>query len=150
MPAVAPPTIDDATLILRLYELRRETRLRAAREWYRTKFCPLSAEEIKAVYQTPGEENTSFRMATTYWEMACSFVASGILNPDLFLESGSECLMIWTRVEEFVPKVRQEMAMPWFLSNIEKTIAMAPSAADRLKMFRSRLAAMRERFKAAR
>ncbi|MGH9316059.1 MAG: DUF4760 domain-containing protein [Thermoanaerobaculia bacterium] len=145
MPAAAPPTMDDANMILRLYELRREERLRAAREWYRTKFCPLSADDVKAIYQTPGEENTSFRMATTYWDMACSFVANGILHPELFLQSGSEALMIWSRVEEFVPRIRQEMGMPWFLSNIEKTIAMAPSAQERLRLFRARLAAMREK-----
>ena len=33
MAALIPPTYEDATLVLRLYELRREDRLRAAREW---------------------------------------------------------------------------------------------------------------------
>jgi hypothetical protein len=144
-----PPTIDDASLILRLYELRREEKLRAAREWYRTKFCPLSVEDIKTLYQTPGEENTSFRMATTYWEMACSFVASGVLHPELFIQSGSESLMVWSRVEEFVPRIRTEMGMPWFLTNIEKTIAMSASAPERLALFRSRLSAMREKVQKA-
>ena len=150
MPAFIPPTIDDANLILRLYELRREEKLRAAREWYRTKCCPLSVEDIKALYQTPGEENTSFRMATTYWDMACSFVASGVLHPELFIQSGSESLMIWSRVEEFVPQVRRELQMPWFLANIEKTIALAPGSQERLVLFRARLAAMRERIQKAR
>ena len=150
MPATIPPRIDDANLILRLYELRREEKLRAAREWYRTKFCPISVEEIKALYQTPGAENTNFRMAMTYWDMACSFVASGVLHPELFMQSGGESLMIWSRVEEFVPRIREEMGMPWFLINIERTIAMTPSAPERLKLFRARLAAMREKLKAAR
>lgn len=145
MPQQVPPTIDDANLILRLYELRREEKLRAAREWYRTKCVPLSAEDIKTIYQTPGEENTNFRMATTYWDMACSFVASGVLHPELFLQSGGESLMIWSRVEEFVPRIRQEMLMPWFLVNIEKVVAMTPSAQERLKLFRARLIPMRER-----
>ena len=145
-----PPTIDDASLILRLYELRREEKLRAAREWYRTKCVPLSVEDVKTIYNTPGEENTNFRMATTYWDMACSFVASGVLHPELFIQSGSESLMIWSRVEEFVPRIREEMGMPYFLANIEKTIAMIPSSQERLKLFRSRLAAMREKVKAAR
>lgn len=150
MPSSMPARIDDANLILRLYELRREEKLRAAREWYRTKCVPLSAEDIKTLYNTPGEQNTNFRMATTYWDMACSFVASGVLHPELFIQSGSESLMIWSRVEEFVPHIRQEMGMPWFLGNIEKTIAMTPSAQERLALFRTRLAAMREKLKAAR
>jgi hypothetical protein len=95
MPSSNPPRIDDANLILRLYELRREEKLRAAREWYRTKCVPLSVEDIKTIYNTPGEENTNFRMATTYWDMACSFVASGVLHPDLFIQSGSGCVRVW-------------------------------------------------------
>ena len=140
-----PPTIDDANLILRLYELRREEKLRAAREWYRLKCVPLSVAEIKTYYQTPGEENTNFRMVTTYWDMACSFVASGVLHAELFIQSGSESLMVWSRVEEFAASFRQEMAMPGFLANVEKMIAVTPSAPERLKLFRTRLAAMREK-----
>ena len=145
-----PPTIDDANLVLRLYELRREEKLRAAREWYRTKCVPLSLEDIKIIYNTPGEENTNFRMVTTYWDMACSFVANGVLHPELFIQSGSESLMIWSRVEEFVPQVRKELGMPWFLTSIEKVIAMTPSSQERLVLFRSRLNAMRERVQKAR
>jgi hypothetical protein len=147
MPAPVPPTFEDATLVLRLYELRREAKLRAAREWYRTKFYPASIDDVKTVVATPGEENTNYRMVTTYWDMACSFVATGVLHPDLFLQSGSESLMVWSRVEDFIPQIRSEGA-PWFLANIEKTIAMVPWAPDRLKMFRARMAAMRERQKA--
>ena len=148
MPASVPPTIDDANLVLRLYELRREEKLRAAREWFRTKFFPASIEDVKRVVATPGEENTNYRMVTTYWDMACSFVASGVLHPDLFLQSGSESLMVWSRLEEFVPRIRSE-GTPWFLANIEKTIAMVPWSQDRLKMFRARLAAAREKMSKA-
>ena len=144
MPAVPPPTIDDANLILRLYELRREEKLRAAREWFRTRFVPLSIDDVKTIVATPGEENTNYRMVTTYWDMACSFVASGVLHPDLFLQSGSESLMVWSRLEDFLPQIRSE-GTPWFLVNIEKTIAMVSWSQERLKMFRARLAAMRER-----
>ena len=35
-----PSTYDDANLILRLYELRREERMRAARKWYLEHFGP--------------------------------------------------------------------------------------------------------------
>jgi len=145
MPAVAPPTVDDATLILRLYELRRDEKLRAAREWFRTKCVPISVDEIKAIYATPGEENTNFRMMTTYWDMACSFVASGIIHPELFIQSAGESLLVWSRLEDFVPGVRREMEMPFFLANVEKMIAVTPSAPDRLVAMRKRAAAMREK-----
>jgi hypothetical protein len=145
MPHSAPPTIDDANLILRLYELRREEKLRAAREWFRSKFYPLTFDDMKAIIQTPGEENTNYRMVTTYWDMACSFAANGILHPDLFFQSAGEAFMVWSRVEAHAARVRTELQTPWFLVNVEKAIGMVPWAQERLAIFRARLAAMREK-----
>lgn len=145
MPHTDPPTIDDANLILRLYDLRREERLRAAREWFRTKFFPMSFEDVKVVIQTPGEENTNYRMVTTYWDMACSFVSNRILHAELFFQSSTEALMVWSRLESFAPRVRTELQTPWFLVHLEKAIAMVPWAQERLAVFRARLTAMREK-----
>ena len=36
MPTVTVPTYEDAQLVLKLYELRREEKLRAARSWFVT------------------------------------------------------------------------------------------------------------------
>ena len=145
MPHSVPPTIDDANLILRLYELRREEKLRAAREWFRTRFYPMSLDDLRAVIQTPGEENTNYRMVTTYWDMACSFVATGVLHPDLFFQSATEAFMVWSRLETYAPRVRTELQTPWFLVNIEKAISLVPWAEERLTIFRARLTAMREK-----
>jgi len=145
MPHLVPPTVDDASLILRLYDLRREERLRIAREWYRSKFYPMSFEDLKVVIQTPGEENTNYRMVTTYWDMACSFVATGVLHADLFFQSAGEAFMVWSRVESYAARVRAELQTPWFLVNVEKAIAMVPWGQERLAIFRARLAAMREK-----
>ena len=87
MATLIPPTYEDATLVLRLYELRREERLRAAREWFRAKFFPQSYEDVKAVALSAGAENEHYRMVTTYWDMAASFVAQGVLHPELFFDS---------------------------------------------------------------
>ena len=107
MPALIPPTYEDAALVLRLYELRREEKLRAAREWFRAKFFPQSFEEVKAVALGAGIENTHYRMVTGYWDMAASFVATGILHPELFFDSGGEALFVWAKIGEFVPEMRE-------------------------------------------
>lgn len=140
-----PATYDDAELVLRLYELRREEKLRAAREWYRAKFFPQSMDEVRAVHLSTGMENTYYRMVTSYWDMASSFVAHGVLNPELFLESGGEMLFVWAKLEEFIPQVRQELAVPKFLANVEKVIGMVSSARERVQVIRSRLPQYRER-----
>src|SRR6266404_5879628 len=95
MPTVTVPTYEDAQLVLKLYELRREEKLRAARDWFGTKFFPQKAEDVTAL---TGTENAYYRMVTTYWDMAASFVARGILNADLFLDSGGEIIVVWTKL----------------------------------------------------
>ena len=73
------PTYDDAHLILRLYDLRREEKLRAARKWFASMPALASRDEFLKTCPAGTEENAYFRMVTTYWEMAASFVANGVL-----------------------------------------------------------------------
>ena len=145
MPAAIPPTYEDAALVLRLYELRREEKLRAAREWFRAKFFPQSFEEVKAVALGAGIENTHYRMVLGYWEMAASFVAQGILHPELFFDSGGESLFVWAKLGEFVPQLRQEYQSPRLLANLEKAIGMVPWAAERIQVLRARMPGYRDR-----
>jgi hypothetical protein len=145
MPAPIPPTYEDAALVLRLYELRREEKLRAARDWFRATFFPQSFEEVKAVALGAGIENTHYRMVTSYWDMAASFVATGVLHPELFFDSGGEALFLWAKVGEFVPEMRREYQSPRLLANLEKAIGMVPWAAERIQGLRSRMPGYRDR-----
>ncbi len=145
MPALIPPTYDDAVLVLRLYELRREEKLRAAREWFRARFFPQSFEDVKTVALGAGVENTNFRMTTGYWDMAASFVAQGVLHPELFFDSAGEALFVWAKLEPFLAPLRQEYQSPRMLMNLERAIAMVPWAAERVNVIRGRLPAYRER-----
>src|SRR4029077_781377 len=131
MPALIPPTYEDATLVLRLYELRREDRLRAAREWYRAKFFPQSYEDVQAIALSAGSENENWRMVTSYWDMAASFVAQGVLHPELFFDSGGEALFVWAKVEPYVTQLRQDLQTPRLLAHVEKAISMVPRALER-------------------
>ncbi len=101
------PTYDDANLILRLYDLRREEKLRAARKWIGS-IAPISSrEEFLKLCPAGSEENAYFRMVTTYWEMAASFVVSGVLNRELFYRSNNlELLLVWEKIRRFVPEQR--------------------------------------------
>ena len=145
MAALIPPTYEDATLVLRLYELRREDRLRAAREWYRAKFFPQSYEDVKAIALAAGPENENWRMVTSYWDMAASFVAQGVLHPELFFDSGGEALFVWAKIEPYVAQLRQDLQAPRLLAHVEKAISMVPRALERVVVLRARMAGLRER-----
>jgi hypothetical protein len=99
---VRQPTADDAMVILKLYELRQEERLRQARHWVLFTFQPTNAEEFFAVAQTSGsQENAFFRQATTYWEMAAGLVLRGAVNADVFLDSNGEGIAILAKFSRF-------------------------------------------------
>jgi hypothetical protein len=135
-----PPTNEDVQSILKLYELRREQKLRLAREWYATRFFPQSFDDIKAIVSPQNPDNAYFRMITSYWDMASSFVNHGALHEGLFLESAGEMFLVWAKVEAYVIRIREELSMPRFLMNVEKLVGRAPGAAERVKSIRERLA----------
>ena len=113
------PTYDDANLILRLYELRREERLRKARAWFTAQFKVKSWDELQKLAPPGTDENASYRMVVTYWDMVASFITSGVLNKELFFQSGRELLLVWERMRDLLPEVRQRHKDPLLWSHLE-------------------------------
>jgi hypothetical protein len=116
----ARPTYDDANLILKLYDMRREERLRKARAWFAASFKGVASLDDFARVCPPGsDENASFRMVTSYWDMVGSFVTSGVLNEALLFESGRELLLVWERSREYVAAFRAANSDPVYLRHLE-------------------------------
>jgi hypothetical protein len=143
MSATTPATYEDAQLILRLYELRRDEKLRLARDWFTFRFFPQSIEDIKAVLHPTHPENASLRMVTSYWEMAASFVAHNVLHTEMFLESSTEMLNLWAKLSDFIPAIRKDYNNPRYLANIETVIQRASNSAERIAAARERIARLR-------
>ena len=113
-------TYDDVNLVLRLYDLRREDRMREARAWFIDEFHAKSLEELDELCPPGSGENASFRMVVTYWDMAASFITSGVLQQELFFESGRELLVVWERMRDLLPAYRESRADPAAFANLEK------------------------------
>ncbi|HWN98643.1 MAG TPA: hypothetical protein VNS63_05170 [Blastocatellia bacterium] len=129
---------EDARLILKLYELRREEKLRAARDWFATQFFPESIEDFKAVFAAGSPHNAHFRMVVSYWDMAASFAVAGALNPELLLESSGELCLVWAKLEKFISQLREESRLPEYLRNIEAIIGMVDWAPERVSWLQKR------------
>jgi hypothetical protein len=116
---MAKPTYDDVNLILRLYEIRREDKLRDARNWFVANFKCKSMAEYQQLCPMGSEPNAYARMVASYWDMVASFVTSGVLNEELLFQSARELLLVWLRVEPIVADVRAAFKDPTYLQNLE-------------------------------
>src|SRR5438874_12822576 len=118
---MAQITYDEVNLMLRLYDLRREPRLRQARAWFTDNFHPTSPEDMVEKYPQGSEENTYIRMVISYWEMVASIVNRGLINDELFFESNGEIWVVWDRMRTIVPTWRAAFKNPHLFQNIEET-----------------------------
>ena len=112
-------TYDDVNLILKLYELRREAKLREAREWFFKSFHVKTLDDLNELCPLGSETNAFFRMVVSYWEMVGSFVTNGVLHKELFFESGRELLFVWVRIRDVLPAVREAQKDPKAFGNLE-------------------------------
>jgi hypothetical protein len=142
---------EDAHLILKLYELRREPVMREARNWI-IGFFPNSAQEIITAMIDP-KTSAYYRMVTTYWDMACSFVNHGAIDDDMFNEVHGEHIVVFSKIEPYLAEVRQILQNPTYLKNLEMLIMDQPNAVEMLaarrEMMKRWLQARAEMFKAS-
>ena len=115
----ARATYDDARLIIELYETRREERMRKARAWFASSFRPKTLDDFAALCPPGSDENASYRMVTTYWEMVASFVTGGVLHQELFFQSGRELLLVWERLRDVLPAIREVNKDPVLYQHLE-------------------------------
>jgi hypothetical protein len=133
-------TYHDAELILKLYDLRRETVMRQARDFF-ANFMPSSFEELMAVVGAFGsKENAYVRQVLTYWETAASLIVHGALNAELAQDTLGEMNFVYARVQPFIKQMRETMKSPEFLQNMEKVIEGTPEGRERLKRMQERMA----------
>ena len=112
-------THKQANLLLKLYDLRREPRLREARAWFVQNFDAKTQEEMSKKYPMGSEANASFRMVVTYWEMAASLVNRGLIEDELFFENAGEAWFVWERLRALAPGVRAASKNPHAWSHLE-------------------------------
>lgn len=114
-------TYEEVNLMLRLYDLRREPKLREARAWFVENFQAVTPDEIMQKYPQGTPENTYIRMVISYWEMVASIVNRGLINDEMFFESNGEIWVVWDRMRTIVPVWRAAFKNPYLFSGIEET-----------------------------
>lgn len=114
------PTHEQAQLHLQLYDLRREARLRQARDWFNKNFFVEKPEDFMKVAPMGTEAGTFCGMVFGYWEQACAMLNYGLLHEELFFETNGEFYMIWERLRNIVPQLREQWVYKQLFENLEK------------------------------
>lgn len=131
---------ESARLILELYELRRDPTMREARHWYTRSFHPRNVDDVLQTYTGP--DSAYFRMVTSYWDMAASFVVHGAIDEAMFNDANGEHTIAFAKLEPFLAELRERRKQPGYLKHLETLIMNRPNAKEEL-------AGIRERFKPA-
>ena len=131
---------EEAGLILKLYELRREETMRKARDWFFLEFHPKSMADIQSALFS--EHSGHMRMVTTYWDMAAALVNREAISLDFYLDTNGEHIGVFAKMEPFLEETRA-MFGPQYLANLEKLIDATPGGRERTAEARERIKAIR-------
>ncbi len=148
------PTHEQAQLHLQVYDLRREARLRQARDWFFKNYIVDAFEDAMRI-AAPGTESGALAgMVMSYWEQACALLNYGLLHEDLFFETSGEFFGVWELLKPIVPQARERFADKHFLAHMEKAAQRFESWSERrtpghVAAMRQFMQQMRSQFAAA-
>ena len=114
-------THEQVNLLLRLYEDRREPRLREARDWFASNFHVQTPEEVMRICPPGSRENANMRMVLGYWEMVASIVERGLIDEEFFFENTGEQWGVFEQVKPVLAAWRAMFSSPKFLSRLEES-----------------------------
>jgi hypothetical protein len=114
------PTHEQAQLHLQIYDLRREARLRQARDWFQQNYFVETVDDAMRI-AAPGTETGAFAgMVMGYWDQACALLNYGLLHEELFFETSPEFFGVWELLKPIVPQFRERFKNKNLLANLER------------------------------
>lgn len=126
----------DADLVLKLYDLRREATMREARNWFFT-FNPTSVQDYMDTMFS--EHSGHLRMVVSYWEMACSLVNNGAIDEQMFNDANGEHLFVFAKIEPILENLRKAINAPEAFKHFEKVVRNVPDSEAKLTAIRERI-----------
>jgi hypothetical protein len=117
--------LKQAELILKLYEIRRETALRAARDYVGGEFLPKSVEEFVSLVKEGGKHSGHILQVYGYWDMVAAFVVHGALDEELIFDTCQEMYFQFEKIQPHLAGFREQMNLPEFLKSMESVVAGA-------------------------
>lgn len=139
----ASTAIQQAELILQLYELRRETVMREARSYIGGgEFLPRSADELVAIVTGGGKRGGFVLQVYGYWDMVAAFVHHGALSEELVYDTCQEMYFQYAKIQPYLREFRKKMNLPEWMSGLERLIEGSEAGRKRIATMQQNLAAM--------
>jgi hypothetical protein len=135
-------SIQQAELILHLYELRRETVMREARSYIGGEFLPASAKEFLDIVSAGGKHTAFVLQVYGYWDMVAAFVEHGALDATLVHDTCQEMYFQYAKIQPWLAEFRKQMNLPEWLISVERLIEGSRAGRGRLATMQKSLAAM--------
>jgi hypothetical protein len=140
--ATSANAIQQAELILHLYELRRETVMREARSYIGGEFLPASAAEFLEIVSAGGKHTAFVLQVYGYWDMVAAFVEHGALDATLVYNTCQEMYFQYAKIQPYLAEFRKKMNLPEWLISVERLIEGSKASRARLATMQKNLAAM--------
>jgi len=107
--------------------------MRQARRWFFSDFNPQSGLEILGLMQSGEQPSAFYRMVSSHWEVAASLVNNGGIDEKMFLESNSEHLVVFAKLQPFIPEIRETIGEPDYLAQLERLVMKAENVEKKLE-----------------
>ena len=127
---------EDIDVVLKLYDLRRETLMRQARSYVGGKFAPRSAEDMIAIVNAGSQESGFVLQVYGYWDMVAAFVLDGPLNEQLVYDTCQEMYFLYAKIQPFLAEFRRCVNLPEWMRSIERLVEGSPEGRERIAAMR--------------
>jgi len=135
--AAQGPGPEDAQVVLKLYDLRREPVMRESRNRI-VRWQPESYEDLRTITTFDAPDNAAFRQVSSYFELAFGLARHGAVDAELLVESCGEGLLLYAKVQPFLERFREEVS-PTAFRNAEWAAERTEAGKARYELFRARL-----------
>jgi len=130
---------NSALVIIELYKIRTGQLMREARSWFVSEFAPQSGKEIVQLMLSGEKQSSYYRMVASYWESAASLVNNGGIDEKMFLDANTEHLVVFAKLQPFIPEVRETISEPDYLFQLERLVMKVPNLEKKLENRRTLL-----------
>lgn len=136
--------IQQAELIVKLYELRRETVMREARSYVGGEFLPSSAQELVELVSAGTKFSGFILQVYGYWDMVSAFVLNGALTEKLVYDTCQEMYFQYAKIQPHLAGFREKMKLPEWMVSLERVAEGSEAGRERVAHMRKNLAAIAE------